>query len=58
MKQTIMLMMNNKKKKMNKEELYDPVKTGSFKMMFGFPQPSKYLLKKWVSIKKPKEEKK
>ena len=43
---------------MKKEELYDPVKTGSFRMMFGFPQPSKYLPKKWVSIKKPKEEKK
>ena len=58
MKQTIMLMMNNKKKKMNKEELYDPVKTGSFQMMFGFPQPSTYRPQKWVSIKKPKEEKK
>ena len=24
---------------MKKEELYDPEKTGSFQMMFGFPQP-------------------
>ena len=58
MKQTIMLMMNNKKKKMNKEELYDPVKTGSFRMMFGFPQPSKYLPKKWIPIERTKKEKK
>ena len=43
---------------MKKEELYDPVKTGSFRMMFGFKQPSTYLHQKWVSIKKPKEEKK
>jgi len=42
---------------MKKEELYDPVKTGSFRMMFGFPQPSTYRPQKWVSIKKPKEEK-
>jgi len=27
-------------------------------MMFGFPQPSTYRPQKWVSIKKPKEEKK
>lgn len=43
--------------KMKKEELYDPVKTGSFQMMFGFPQPSTYRHQKWVSIKKPKTEK-
>jgi hypothetical protein len=42
---------------MKKEELYDPVKTGSFRMMFGFKQPSTYRPQKWVSIKKPKEEK-
>jgi len=58
MKQTIMLMMNNKKKTMNKEKLYCPDKQGSFRMMFGFPQPSTYRPQKWVSIKKPKEEKK
>ena len=27
---------------MKKEELYDPEKTGSFKMMFGFKQPYVY----------------
>lgn len=58
MKQTIMLMTNKKKKTMNKEKLYCPDKQGSFRMMFGFPQPSKYRPQKWVSIKKPKEEKK
>tara|TARA_R110002074_G_scaffold314836_1_gene485184 strand:+ start:452 stop:595 length:144 start_codon:yes stop_codon:yes gene_type:complete len=26
---------------MKKEELYDPEKTGTFKMMFGFPQPTR-----------------
>ena len=30
---------------MKKEELYDPVKTGSFKMMFGFPQPTRMVKK-------------
>ena len=42
---------------MKKEELYDPVNTGSFRMMFGFEQPSRYITRKWKSIKKPKEEK-
>ena len=42
---------------MKKEELYDSVKTGSFRMMFGFPQPSTYRPQKWVSIRKPKTEK-
>ena len=42
---------------MKKEELYDPVKTGSFQMMFGFKQPRTYRPKNWVSIRKPKEEK-
>ena len=27
---------------MKKEKLYDPVKTGSFQMMFGFKQPGIY----------------
>ena len=27
---------------MKKEILYDPVKTGSFRMMFGFKQPEVY----------------
>jgi hypothetical protein len=43
---------------MNKEKLYCPDKQGSFRMMFGFKQPSTYRPQKWVSIKKPKEEKK
>ena len=30
---------------MKKEELYDPEKTGSFKMMFGFPQPTRMVIK-------------
>ena len=42
---------------MKKEKLYDPVKTGSFQMMFGFKQPRTYRPQKWVSIRKPKEEK-
>ena len=43
---------------MKKEELYCPEKTGTFQMMFGFPQPGVHRLNKWVSIKKPKKEKK
>ena len=43
---------------MKKEKLYCPEKTGTFQMMFGFPQPSTYRPQKWVSIKKPKTEKK
>jgi len=35
---------------MKKEVLYDPVTQGSFKMMFGFNQPSCYRHQKWVSI--------
>mgnify|MGYP006119072375 CR=1 FL=1 len=35
-----------------KDKLYDPVNTGSFKMMFGFKQPSCYRHQKWVSIAK------
>ena len=42
---------------MKKEELYNPEKTGTFQMMFGFPMPGMYRPNKWVSIKKPKEEK-
>ena len=42
---------------MKKEELYDPEKTGSFQMMFGFQKPSTYRPQKWVSIKKPKTKK-
>jgi hypothetical protein len=42
---------------MKKEELYDPEKTGSFQMMFGFPQPGVHRRNKWVSIRKPKTEK-
>ena len=38
-----------------KEELYCPEKTGSFVMMFGFPQPRIYRHKNWVSIKKTKK---
>tara|TARA_R110001583_G_scaffold6574_1_gene33339 strand:- start:234 stop:380 length:147 start_codon:yes stop_codon:yes gene_type:complete len=30
---------------MKKEELYSPEKTGSFKMMFGFPQPTRMVRK-------------
>ena len=30
---------------MKKEELYDPEKTGTFKMMFGFPQPTRMVRK-------------
>ena len=41
---------------MKKEKFYNPEKTGSFRMMFGFQQPSTYRPQKWVSIKKPKEE--
>ena len=43
---------------MKKEKLYDPVKTGTFQMMFGFPQPNKYLPKKWIPIERTKKEKK
>ena len=39
-------MINNKKKIMNKEKLYDPVNTGSFRMMFGFKMPLGYKLNK------------
>ena len=46
MKLIIMLMINNKKKIMNKEKLYDPVNTGSFRMMFGFKMPLGYKLNK------------
>jgi hypothetical protein len=42
---------------MKKEKLYDPEKTGSFQMMFGFPQPGVHRPNKWVSIRKPKTEK-
>ena len=34
---------------MKKEELYDPVKTGSFRMMFGF-QTTKYIPTSKVGI--------
>tara|TARA_R110001599_G_scaffold322764_1_gene534090 strand:- start:1414 stop:1569 length:156 start_codon:yes stop_codon:yes gene_type:complete len=37
---------------MNKDKLYDPVKIGSFQMMFGFKQPTTYYKNKWVSIAK------
>tara|TARA_R110002153_G_scaffold62699_1_gene168642 strand:+ start:546 stop:689 length:144 start_codon:yes stop_codon:yes gene_type:complete len=30
---------------MKKEELYDPEKKGTFKMMFGFPQPTRMIRK-------------
>ena len=30
---------------MKKEDLYCPEKTGSFKMMFGFPQPTRMVRK-------------
>ena len=43
---------------MKKEKLYNPEKTDSFVMMFGFKQPSTYRPNKWVSIKKTKEKKK
>jgi hypothetical protein len=39
---------------MKKQKLYDPEKTGSFVMMFGFKQPSTYRPNKWVSIRKTK----
>ena len=42
---------------MKKEELYCPEKTGTFQMMFGFPQPGIHRPNKWVSIRKPKNEK-
>ena len=41
---------------MKKEELYDPVKTGSFQMMFGFKQPSTYRHQKWVKVERTKKE--
>ena len=34
------------KKENKKEKLYDPVKTGSFRMMFGFKMPLGYKLNK------------
>ena len=40
---------------MKKEILYDPVKTGSFRMMFGFQQPNKYLPKKWKKVERTKK---
>ena len=43
---------------MKKEKLYSPEKTGTFQMMFGFPQPGVHRPQKWVSIRKPKTEKK
>jgi hypothetical protein len=43
---------------MKKEELYCPDKTGTFQMMFGFPQPGVHRPNNWVSIKKTKKEKK
>jgi len=45
-------------KKETKEKMYDPVNKGSFRMMFGFAQPSKYLPKKWIPIERTKKEKK
>jgi len=30
---------------MKKEKLYSPEKTGTFKMMFGFPQPTRIVRK-------------
>jgi len=39
---------------MRKEILYDPTTQGSFRMMFGFKQPSCYRHQKWVSIAKVK----
>jgi|TARA_R110002167_G_scaffold182479_1_gene382851 hypothetical protein len=39
---------------MKKEIMYDPVAQGSFRMMFGFKQPSCYRHAKWVSIAKVK----
>ena len=43
---------------MKKEELYCPEKTGTFQMMFGFSQPGDHRPNKWISIRKPKTEKK
>ena len=43
---------------MKKEKLYNPDKTGTFQMMFGFPQPGICRPNKWLSIKKTKEKKK
>tara|TARA_R110000824_G_scaffold64494_1_gene168492 strand:- start:306 stop:461 length:156 start_codon:yes stop_codon:yes gene_type:complete len=37
---------------MKKDKLYDPVKTGSFQMMFGFKQPTTYYKNKWISVAK------
>ena len=45
----------NKKKK--KILLYDPEKTGSFRMMFGFAQPAPYKFKKDVMVKANKKQK-
>ena len=42
---------------MKKEKLYCPDKTGTFQMMFGFPQPGVHRPNNWVSIRKTKEEK-
>tara|TARA_R110000824_G_scaffold177749_1_gene357283 strand:- start:481 stop:627 length:147 start_codon:yes stop_codon:yes gene_type:complete len=44
----------NKKKK--KILLYDPEKTGSFRMMFGFAQPAPYKFQKDVRIKANKKQ--
>lgn len=37
---------------MKKEKMYDPEKQGTFRMMFGFKQPTNYIPNKWKSIAK------
>ena len=41
---------------MKKEIMYDPVAQGSFRMMFGFKQPSTYRHQKWVKVERTKKE--
>tara|TARA_R110000772_G_scaffold129912_1_gene238120 strand:+ start:1604 stop:1738 length:135 start_codon:yes stop_codon:yes gene_type:complete len=42
---------------MKKEKMYCPRTMGTFKMMFGFPQPTPYRPNKWKSIAKNKDKK-
>ena len=43
---------------MTKVKLYDPDKTGTFKMMFGFAQPTKYIKDNRTKLKKRNNERK
>ena len=60
----ILILKKNQKKNVNTVEnkkkkkilLYDPEKTGSFRMMFGFAQPAPYKFQKDVRIKANKKQ--